>query len=100
MEDKIEEYYEKIHIKNEEDLPKDILLFVGNKRGFIEVVYIEEGETKKPFRYDSDDMATLKINDIDWYLRPSSLKVTMHDLNNSDIAEEEQVLRKRAKATG
>jgi len=62
--------YTKIIIKSKDDLPEDILLHVGNKKGFEEIIYIEKGETKKPFRYDSNDIPTLRIDDIDWYLFP------------------------------
>ncbi|HUX56234.1 MAG TPA: hypothetical protein VMV77_04625 [Bacteroidales bacterium] len=64
-----EETYKKVFIKSPADLPEDVLLHVGNRHGFEEIIYIENGKTKKPFRYDSDDTSTLKIENIDWYLK-------------------------------
>ena len=63
-------YYKKVIIKSEADLPKDIIIHVCNKHNFEELVYIEDGETKKPFRYDKQDKPTLSIGSIDWYLQP------------------------------
>lgn len=62
--------YVKRFIKTADDLPKDIILHVGNKKGFEELIYIENGKTKKPWRYDDNDIATLSINSIDWYMEP------------------------------
>lgn len=66
----MEPVYVKRFIKSEADLPKDIILHVGNKEGFEELIYIENGKTKKPWRYDDNDIATLSINSIDWYMEP------------------------------
>jgi len=63
-------YYKKIEIRSEADLPKDIIIHVCNKHNFEELVYIEDGETKKPFRYDKHDKPTLSIGSIVWYLQP------------------------------
>jgi len=63
-------YYKKVIIKSEADLPKDIIIHVCNKHNFEELVYIEDGETKKPFRYDKHDKPTLSIGSIVWYLQP------------------------------
>lgn len=66
-------YYKKVFIKNISDLPKDIIIHVGNKSGFEELVYIEGNETKKPWRYDEQDIPTISIDRIVWYLQPKEL---------------------------
>lgn len=67
------EYFEKVYIKSKDDLPKDGLIHVGSNNGFEELVYIENGLTKKPFRYDDEDNPVIKIDKINWYLKPIKL---------------------------
>jgi len=64
------ELFEKVYIRSEEDLPEGIILHVGNKAGFEELVYIEDGKIKKPFKFDEYDTPVIKIKNIVWYLRP------------------------------
>jgi hypothetical protein len=68
----MKEIFKKVYIKSAVDLPKDILIHVGSKNGFEELVYIENGQVKKPFRYDDEDTPTLSIDKITWYLQPIS----------------------------
>ena len=65
-----EELYKKIYIKSVNDLPEGKLIHVGSKNGYEELLYIEDGETKKPFRYDDNDTPVIKLSKIDWYLQP------------------------------
>jgi hypothetical protein len=63
-------YYKRKDIKSIEDLPKEGIIHVGNKYSFEELIYIENGETNKPFRFDKYDEPILSINSIAWFLLP------------------------------
>lgn len=78
------EVYKRVYIKTADDLPKDIILHVGNKKGFEELIYIEDGKTKKPWRYDDNDIATLSINSIDWYMEPVEMPTDKTMLTKCD----------------
>jgi len=62
--------YTKVFIRDKSDLPENILIHVGSRNGFEELLYIENGKTMKPWKYDKNDTPILSIENIIWYLKP------------------------------
>ena len=51
--------------KIDEEKPiEDNLILVCTRQGFMELVYVENGKTMKPWRYDPDDTPTLTYDKI------------------------------------
>ena len=68
--------YEKVLIKDEKDLPKEYLRLISHYKGEENVFY----RIYEP-PYNSDEMSFI-IENIDWYLRPTSLRDVLKDFNS------------------
>jgi len=54
-----------IWYKIAEEIPiEDNLLLVCTRQGYMELVYVENKDTKKPWRYDPDDVPTISYDKI------------------------------------